>query len=160
MPSNVHEKFTRRQNELRLSIINAAVNMGRAVNLEKDRVSLLKGLQMSVDEYKEICKCLIEKDGMVVDGTEVQFIYPVSTLATNHHVTLADGREFTAMCAIDAIGAAFTFHQDTTVDSVCAVCGEAVHIKIENGSIKEYSPEGVYALSFPLGEIENWAGSC
>lgn len=127
---NVHEKFTERENELRLTIINETVNNGRAFDLEEDKMEVLGKLQMDVKEYKEICEKLLEEDGMVLDGTKVNFIYPVSALPTNHRVTLADGRTFTAMCAIDAIGAAFTFHQDTEVSSVSAVSGEPVFVKI------------------------------
>lgn len=50
---------------------------------------------MDEQEYEEIIQCLIDKDGMVVDEEtkNVNFIYPVSSLETNHRVTLADGRE-------------------------------------------------------------------
>ena len=34
---NVHEKFTERENELRLTIINETVNNGRAFDLEEDK---------------------------------------------------------------------------------------------------------------------------
>jgi len=99
---------------------------------------------------------------MVVDeeAKNVNFIYPVSSLETNHRVTLADGREFTAMCAIDAMGAAFTFHQDTEVHSVCAMCEEPVYVKIVDGKVADYAPKTQHALTFPLGELANWAGSC
>ena len=135
---NVHQKFTARQNELRLYIINFTIDNNRPYNLESDR------------------------DGMVVDeeAKNVNFIYPVSSLETNHHVTLADGREFTAMCAIDAMGAAFTFHQDTEVHSVCAMCEEPVYVKIVDGKVADYAPKTLHALTFPLGELANWAGSC
>ena len=118
---NVHQKFTARQNELRLYIINFTIDNKRPYNLESDKEVTLQVLQMDEQEYEEIIQCLIDKDGMVVDeeAKNVNFIYPVSSLETNHRVTLADGREFTAMCAIDAMGAAFTFHQDTEVHSVC-----------------------------------------
>lgn len=117
---------------------------------------------MDEQEYEEIIQCLIDKDGMVVDEEEknVNFIYPVSSLETNHRVTLTDGREFTAMCAIDAMGAAFTFHQDTEVHSVCAMCEEPVYVKIVDGKVADYSPKTLHALTFPLGELANWAGSC
>ena len=71
-----------------------------------------------------------------------------------------DGREFTAMCAIDAMGAAFTFHQDTEVHSVCAMCEEPVYVKIVDGKVADYAPKTLHALTFPLGELANWAGSC
>ena len=49
------------------------------------------------------------------------------------------------MCAIDAIGAAFTFHQDTEVSSVSAVSGEPVFVKIIDGKVAEYSPKELHA---------------
>ena len=114
MDQNVHRKFTDRQNELRLYIIEFTVDHGRAYHIENDKEAALEYLHMTEEEYKEITDCLLEKDGMVVDEKgKVNFIYPVSALKTNHQVTLDDGRQFSAMCAIDAIGAAFTFHKDT-----------------------------------------------
>ncbi len=157
---NVHEKFTRRENEVRLFIMNEIVSSGKMFDLDQERFSILRELGMSEQEYREICETLIKKDGMVTDGSKVQFIYPVSALETKHRVILADGREFTAMCAIDAIGAAFTFHQDTEIHSTCARCGEPVHIEIKDGKLSQYTPKNVHALSFELGEFENWAGSC
>ena len=182
---NVHQKFTARQNELRLYIINFTIDNKRPYNLESDKEVTFQVLQMDAQEYEEIIQCLIDKDGMVIDEEEknVNFIYPVSSLETNHRVTLADGREFTAMCAIDAMGAAFTFHQDTEVSSVsavsgepvfvkiidgkvaevhsvCAMCEEPVYVKIVDGKVADYAPKTLHALTFPLGELANWAGSC
>ena len=139
---NVHRKFNDRQNQVRLFIIEFTVNEGRAFNLEADKSLVLDALSMTDEEQN------------------VNFIYPVSALPTNHHVTLADGRSFTAMCAIDAIGAAFTFHQDTEVHSVSAVSGEPVFVKIVNGEVADYAPKTLHALTFPLGQLSNWAGSC
>ena len=142
MDQNIHKKFTERQNELRLYIIQFIVDHQRPYHLDQDMTKL-------------------KKDGMVIDEERnVNFIYPVSALQTSHHVTLQDGREFTAMCAIDAIGAAFTFHQDTEIHSACASCNEPVHIRIVDGKVAEYSPKNLHALTFPLGELSNWAGSC
>lgn len=160
MEQNVHKKFTDRQNELRLYIIEFTVNSGRAYHIENDMDATLKSLHMTEEEYREIVDCLMEKDGMVADGGKVNFIYPVSALKTNHQVTLKDGRQFSAMCAIDAIGAAFTFHQDTEVHSVSAVSGEPIYIRIQDGMVMEYEPKTLHALTFPLGELSNWAGSC
>ncbi len=158
---NVHQKFTARQNELRLFIINFIVDNHRPYNIDGDKAAATTALSISGSEYQEIINCLLDKDGMVInDNKDVNFIYPVSSLDTNHHVKLADGREFTAMCAIDAIGAAFTFHQDTEVNSVCALSKEPVYIKIENERVIDYSPKELHALTFPLGELTNWAGSC
>lgn len=161
MSQNIHKKFIERQNEVRLSIMQFIVDNKRPFHLKDDREAVLEALQMKEEEYEEIIAVLLEKDGMVIDEERnVNFIYPVSALPTNHQVTLDDGRTFTAMCAIDAIGAAFTFHQDTEVHSACAVCGEPVYVKIQNEKVVEYEPKTLHALTFPLGEISNWAGSC
>ena len=104
MEQNVHKKFTDRQNEVRLFIMDFIVTEGRPFNLESDKACVLDALSMTEQEFEEIVKVLLEKDGMVISDTkDVNFIYPVSALPTNHHVTLADGRSFTAMCAIDAM---------------------------------------------------------
>lgn len=161
MEQNVHKKFTDRQNEVRLFVMNFIVTEGRPFNIESDKGCVLAALSMTEQEYEEIVKVLLEKDGMVISDTkDVNFIYPVSALPTNHHVTLADGRSFTAMCAIDAMGAAFTFHQDTEVHSVSAVSGEPIFVKIVDGKVADYSPKTLHALTFPLGQMSNWAASC
>ena len=161
MDQNIHKKFTERQNELRLYIIQFIVDHQRPYHLDQDMTQTLKALGLDQKEYEEIIECLLKKDGMVIEEERnVNFIYPVSALQTSHHVTLQDGREFTAMCAIDAIGAAFTFHQDTEIHSACASCNEPVHIRIVDGKVAEYSPKNLHALTFPLGELSNWAGSC
>lgn len=160
MEQNVHKKFTDRQNELRLYIIQFTVDSGRAYHVDHDKAEALRALHMTDEEYDEIISCLMEKDGMVAENGKVNFIYPVSALKTNHQVTLDDGRQFSAMCAIDAIGAAFTFHQNTEVHSVSAVSGEPIYIKIQDEKVVEYEPKTLHALTFPLGELSNWAGSC
>ena len=161
MEQNIHKKFTERQNELRLYIIQFIVDHERPYHLDQDMPLALKALGMGRKEYEEAIGCLLKKDGMVVDEERnVNFIYPVSALQTGHQVTLEDGRMFTAMCAIDAIGAAFTFHQDTEIHSACASCGEPVYVRIVDGKVAEYSPANLHALTFPLGELSNWAGSC
>lgn len=161
MEQNIHKKFNDRQNQVRLFIIEFTVNEGRPFNLEMDKEKVLNALTMSETEYTEIIETLKARDGMVTDEeNNVNFIYPVSALPTNHHVTLADGRSFTAMCAIDAIGCAYTFHQDIEAHSVSAVSGEPVFVKIVNGEVADYSPKTLHALTFPLGQISDWAGSC
>jgi len=104
---------------------------------------------------------LIGKKAVVVDADgRVNFIYPVSALPTHHRVFLKDGRSFNAMCAIDAMGAAFTFEQDIRVESKCSECGEKVFIEIEDGRIAHLSPDTTHALHVDLKRNDNWAGSC
>lgn len=161
MEQNMHRKFNDRQNAVRLFVMEFIINEGRPFNLEKDRGCVLEALSMSEQEFEECVGVLRAKDGMVVSDTnDVNFIYPVSALPTNHRVTLADGRSFTAMCAIDAMGAAFTFHQDTEVHSVSAVSGDPIFVKIVGGKVTDYSPKTLHALTFQADKVSDWAGSC
>ena len=162
MGQNIQEKFTDAQNELRLAIMNFIIDNGRPFNLKSDGFAALSGIRLSSGgEYSGIVALLQEKDGLVADEAgNVNFIYPASALPTHHRVTLADGREFTAMCAIDALGAAFTFGQDAKVNSKCSVCGAPVHVEIRSGVVAKCSPESLHALSFDLAGLSNWAASC
>lgn len=104
---------------------------------------------------------LVEKRVVVCnEAGAVTFAYPVSALPTQHRVTLADGRSFRAMCAIDAMGAAFTFHQDISVESWCTRCSETVHVSIRNGTLAECSPPDLHVLHVDLNHNANWSGSC
>lgn len=93
-------------------------------------------------------------DGMV------EFVYPVSALPTHHQVKLADGRSFYAMCAVDALGAAFTFGQDTTVSSKCSACGVPVSIEVTSEKVIAFEPPYLKVLHADLKQANNWAGSC
>lgn len=157
---NVHKKFTPRQNALRLYVMEQIINDGE-FHIADGREGAMQALSMSKAEYDACMEVLRFQDGLVTDEEEnVTFIYPVSALPTKHHVRLADGRTLCANCAIDAIGVPFTLRQDAVIDSECAVCGEPIHIEIKDGKVISYSPETLHALTFPLAEITNWAGSC
>ena len=159
---NVQAKFNEKQNEVRIAIMNVIIDNKRPFHMKQDGYEALKGISLSgKDEFEDILDVLHSRDGFSADEEgNINFIYPVSALPTAHRVTLADGREFSAMCAIDAIGATFTFHEDTQIHSSCCVCGNDVYVEMKNGECAKHRPEGLYALSFCLEEITNWAGSC
>mgnify|MGYP001183610355 CR=1 FL=1 len=109
---------------------------------------------------REIEELLVQK-AMVADARgDVPFIYPVSALPTHHRVTLAEGRTFSAMCAIDALGAAFTFAQDTQIQSKCSRCGEPIYLRLQDGRIASAAPAGVHVLHMDLNQLDDWAASC
>ena len=109
---------------------------------------------------RSIVNSLVEKKTIVTEGEEILFAYPVSNLPTNHHVKLNDGREFDSMCAIDAMGSAFVFHQDVNVESVCPVSGEKIQVSICNGELKAYQPRSLCAIHVDLSKVEDWAANC
>ena len=120
---NVQAKFNEKQNEVRIAIMNFIIDNKRPFHMKQDGYEALKGISLSgKDEFEDILDVLHSRDGFSADEEgNINFIYPVSALPTAHRVTLADGREFSAMCAIDAIGATFTFHEDTQIHSSCCV---------------------------------------
>lgn len=161
MLQNIYSKFTKEENRLRLHIMNAIVDQKRSFNMDGDREAAIEALGISEEEYSTMLQTLLQGDGAVADEEgNIHFVYPVSAFETVHRVELEDGRSFCAMCAIDAIGAAFTFGQNTKVDSVCAHCGAKVDLEVKDKKIIRHTPQNLHALTFALAEISNWAGSC
>lgn len=104
---------------------------------------------------------LLEKRAVVAgsDGN-LQFIYPISALPTNHQVMLQNGRCFSAMCAIDSMGAAFAFRQDVRVESQCSECGERVTVEVKGGEIAVLQPASFHILHVDLNNVRNRAAGC
>jgi hypothetical protein len=103
---------------------------------------------------------MVAKKLAVLDAEgRVQFAYPVSALPTAHRVTLADGRSLYAMCAIDALGCCFTFHQPLQVAAVCQLCSAPIAIAVRGIDEVTAQPPGVFAVHVDLDKYEDWATS-
>jgi len=66
--------------------------------------------------------------------------YPLSAVPTAHRVRLADGRQVQAMCAVDALGVALVFGQDTHISSRCRHCRADIEVSVVGERIGAYSP--------------------
>lgn len=111
-------------------------------------------------EWDKVISSMRDKKVVVVgEGDLIEFVYPVSAYPTSHVVTLDDGRSFFAMCAVDALGSAYTFNRDVVIESVCAECGKIIVIGVNNGGISSLYPVDVYVLHSDLSCSDNWAGS-
>lgn len=146
---NVDEKLNDKESEFRKKLLDKIISTQELVVLDD-----FEG------EEKELLKSLVDKDVLVFEEGQIVFAYPVSKKPTNHHVKLADGREFFSMCAIDALGSTFVFGQDTEISSICPVSEEEIHVKIKNNEIVEHSPENIQAIHVDLSAVENWAANC
>lgn len=111
-------------------------------------------------ESDALFQALAEKNVIVVADGAVQYAYPVSAHPTSHAVHLADGRSFSAMCAIDAMGSALTLGQDTVIEDSCGVCGQPITVRVTRGALESVVPGGAYAIHADLSGSENWAASC
>ncbi len=158
MIDSIRSRLDAGENALRDEIMNAIINSGGPVSVIDLQLNGEKPGQQRREQYAG----LLAKKVIVLDGDEehICFVYPVSALPTPHKVNLADGRSFYAMCAVDSLGAAFTFNQDTSVQSMCAECGAPVLAKVRDGKLQEVQPESLFVLHVDLSSANNWAGGC
>jgi hypothetical protein len=101
---------------------------------------------------------IVAKKMVVLDEAgRVQFAYPVSAVATNHKVALADGRTLYAMCAIDALGCCFEFAQSVQVEPTCHFCGKPLRARVGGVGDVLAEPPTIYAVHVDLDKYEDWA---
>ncbi len=147
---SIASKLTQRENEVRNMIINNIVNYGGAFEIN--------GV---TDDVKEIIISLRDKNALAIaEDNKIYSIYPVSAKVTNHKVTLKDGREFYAMCAVDALGSTYTFNQDVTVNSKCTECGKEIKAEVSGGKIVNLQPADAHVLHVDLKKFKTWSCCC
>lgn len=161
MIKRIDEKLDENERRVRRFLMNYTIDKKKSFNLREitDEVSLK--VKLEKEEMGVLIDNLSSKLSIVKDEKEnIKFIYPVSSNETNHKVTLADGRKFHAMCAIDAMGTAFTFKQDVKIESICSNCGEKIYVEIKDGKLGEYQPRDMHILHVDLNKNKNWSGEC
>lgn len=147
---NNEEGLTKEEKIARLKVAEKMATLDRPLNLDE------------VDLDQEMIRVLVKKDKIVLndDGDKISFCYPISGQQTCHVVQLDDGRVFHSMCAIDALGASFTFGMNLTINSLCSVSGKEIQIRIEDGKIVDKNADDIYAIHMDLNTSDNWAASC
>ncbi|NMB26960.1 MAG: hypothetical protein GX987_02760 [Tissierellia bacterium] len=147
--------------EARKSLINYVVDNKETFNFYNSSIKDLNGINLSIYEFKQAVEGLLNKKILRMDESgNINFLYPVSALPTNHIVTLQDGRSFYAMCGIDAMGSTLTFNQDIHIESKCSQCGQEIAMDIKDGKIVNISSEDIYVIHLDSDENEEWAGNC
>lgn len=139
------------EQEARLALIDKVIEEKRQLTVE-EAIDICGG--------KEIFQILKEKSVFAFMDEMITFLYPVSAVPTNHHVKLADGRDFFSMCAVDALGVSSMFHLDVEINSICSESGDEIYVKVFNNEILEYSPETLSILHVDLTKESNWASEC
>ena len=94
--------------------------------------------------------CIHRKEG----DRLVTHAYPFSNEPTPHRVSLADGPQVYAMCAIDALGMPFMLKRDAQIHSECTQCQDEVTVHIQHEWLTQHSPAGL-VVWFPTVQ-----GSC
>lgn len=147
---NNEDGLSKEEKIARLLVLEKMATLARPLNLYEASLS------------HEMIRVLVKKDKIVLnnEGDKISFCYPVSGEQTSHVVELDDGRVFHSMCAIDALGASFTFGSNLTINSNCSVSGKEIKIRIENGTIVNKNADDIYAIHMNLNDSDNWAASC
>ena len=154
---SVTECLNDEERRLRRRIMNQVIDAGGPVAAQE----IIAKCRSDFREVAAVLRSLAAKKRLVLDEAgRVLFVYPVSALPTTHRVKLGDGRSFNAMCAIDAMGAAFALEQDTRISSRCSYCGEELEVEIADGQIRRLNPAGIHVIHVDLNGVENWASSC
>lgn len=152
---SISSRLNPEEKQVRNAILADIIRQGKPCDVRQLIINGIDNLERIVDD-------LISERIVVADDEtkNISYAYPVSAMPTNHKVALADGRSFNAMCALDAMGSAFTFKQDARITSQCAECGEAVFIEIKDKQITDLQPHTLHVLHADLLVSDNWAGSC
>ena len=145
---NQDHNLTQGEQDAKYQIIDRIISRGGPVPAK----------ELEIDEA--VLASVIRKGAIVVEDGRVNFAYPVSGPETVHRVTLKDGRRFSSMCAIDAMGTSFTFGQDVEIQDQCAMTGEAIRLRIQDGKITEQSSDQIHVIHVELKAFDNWSASC
>lgn len=149
------------ERKVRFFIIDSIIETSMPFNYSEVSDKTQKELGMTGEMVQDVIGRLVKKGAAVSDEDKnINFIYPVSAFPTSHQIELADGRKFSAMCAVDGMGCAFTFRQDIKLRSMCSQCEEPVYVEIRDGEIVSLSPESAHVLHVDLNGNDNWSGSC
>ncbi len=154
---SVHSRANAEERPLRLAILDEIIATGGPARPAAAGARI--GLDAAASEA--LARSMAEKHVIVMgDDGSVTFAYPVSGMPTSHRVTLADGRTFSSMCAIDGMGTAYTFGQDITLESQCTLCRTPVRVEMSGGEVALAEPRSLHAVHADLTASENWASSC
>lgn len=143
-------KYSRLNNEeqaIRLAIINWGIDHGgeipwtEAIALSKQYApDFPEALLLHLEEQRYFTR---------TPNGDICYIYPYSAYPTDYLVTLSDGRKFYAMCAIDAMGCAVTFHQQIQIQSCCKDSGETIDMTLDPSGILSINPDDkIYATYY------------
>ncbi len=147
------------QKDVRDTILNLMVDNSRPITYDEIRFSCVKK-GMDIGLVNLTLSKFDTEQYFIAEDEEVLFMYPVSSSPTMHKVTLADGRSFCAMCAIDALGSVVTFDQDISINSMCMMTEKPININIIDGSIDYTNDPELRVLHVNISKYQNWASSC
>lgn len=158
--ASVYSRLNKDEKRVRFALMDFTIDRKRPYNYKLDNPMALCP-EWEADYVTSCIVSMIGKGAIVAGANaDINFMYPVSALPTGHQVTLSDGRTFSAMCAVDAMGTAFTFRKDVVVRSSCSVSREPIEVVIKEGKAVKVTPLTAHVLHVDLTNNLDWSGSC
>jgi hypothetical protein len=95
-----------------------------------------EALALDPNEVEDAFQRLHDAHALVLQPgtTEIRMLNPFSAFETPHRVH-ADGRDWFANCAWDALGVLGALHTDGAVESECPDCGERLDLEVREGEL-------------------------
>jgi len=154
---NLDARLTPVERAFRKILLDLLIGTGRPLLPEEAAAAA----DLSQREGGRLLEAIRAKGLLVRTGSgEIAFVYPVSALPTPHRVTLADGRAFYAMCAMDALGSAYEFDRDATISSSCSHCRRPLTVSLAGGELAVADPPTIQVLHVDLDRYGDWAANC
>ena len=156
-----YARLSKERQKIRLGLLDWAVTNGgeipRAVTEEivKNVISSDAPEEFQGKTPWEIIEIMEEEHIFQLSENDgICYLYPYSAYPTDYEVRLADGRSFYAMCAIDSMGSAVTFHQPVDIFSKCKDTQEEIylHVTPENGIEKITPDDHIIATYYDTSE--------
>ena len=156
-----YKKLSPTEQKVRLDLLQYGIAEGGTIPWKEAqriaRESLGESQGEDAPEVDSVLKGLEERHYFKRDEEgEICYLYPFSAYPTDYHVFLEDGRDFYAMCAIDAMGSAVTFDMPITVKSCCRDTKEEVLLRLspEKGlfeaKVNGKTDHAIYATYFDV----------
>jgi len=132
--------------EIRNATYRLFVELGRAPTVAEVAAAVGEGSEAVGDAWRR----LHDAHALVLDGVgRLRMVNPFSAVETPHRVEAA-GRTWYANCGWDAFGIGVVLRTDSTVQTTCADCGEAIEIAVRDD--RPTTDDAVFHVLVPARE--------
>ena len=132
--------------EIRNATYRLFVELGRAPTVAEVAAAVGEGSEAVGDAWRR----LHDAHALVLDGEgRLRMVNPFSAVETPHRVEAA-GRTWYANCGWDAFGIGVVLRTDSTVQTTCADCGEAIEIAVRDD--RPTTDDAVFHVLVPARE--------
>ena len=132
--------------EIRNATYRLLVELGRAPTVAEVAAAVGEGSEAVGDAWRR----LHDAHALVLDGEgRLRMVNPFSAVETPHRVEAA-GRTWYANCGWDAFGIGVVLRTDSTVQTTCADCGEAIEIAVRDD--RPTTDDAVFHVLVPARE--------